>query len=150
LEKGFEETLNIIPGTLEGPVAGAISTGTRGDGTFDLEDSVKHDVVEHDGSLSRNDAAIGDALHFDPHVWNRTLSHFKSERISVNCIAAARLDRIATAQVLNPNFNLTPSGLTSTFVNQAVWLVAMGDREKGEVSRLYSKVIFGKCTPATY
>jgi hypothetical protein len=142
VEKAFDETLNIVPGTLEGPTAGAISTGKRGDGTFDLEDSVKHNVVEHDGSFSRNDAAIGNALVFDPVIWNRTVSHFRKDTVSVECVAAARLDRLATAQTLNPLFKLTPEGLTSTFINHALWLITFGDRVKGNANKQFLRIIF--------
>ena len=144
VDKAFQETLNIASGTLKSVIDAGVSTGTRGDGTFDLEDTVKHDVLEHDASFSRNDAAIGDALHFDPNIWNRTLTHFKSDTITINCVAAARLDRIATAQVLNPNFKLTPGGLTATFINHSLWLMTFGNRVKGNANKQFLRVIFGK------
>lgn len=143
VEQGFLETFNFTPGTLEGPTAGALTTGTRGDGTFDLNDTVKHNVVEHDGSVSRNDVAVGNALVFDANIWNRTLSHFKSDTISMEEIAAARLDRFVTAQALNPAFNLTIDLLAATFVNHAVWQITLGDRVEGNANTQYTRVIFG-------
>ncbi|KAF1738077.1 putative sterigmatocystin biosynthesis peroxidase stcC [Beauveria bassiana] len=142
VENGFNETFNFVPGTLEGPTAGAITTGKRGDETFDLEDTVQHNVIEHDGSLSRNDEAIGNSLVFDQAIWNRTLKHFKSATISLEDIAAARLDRFSTAQALNPQFNMSGHNLANTFVNHAVWQLSLGNRIKGNANTLFTRVIF--------
>ncbi|KFG79878.1 putative chloroperoxidase [Metarhizium anisopliae] len=144
VEEGFSKTFNFVPGTLEGPTAGAITTGKRGNGTFDLEDTVKHNVVEHDGSMSRNDEAIGNSLVFDPVIWNRTRSHFKSDTISLRDIAVARLDRFATAKTLNPQFDMSGDSLANTFVNHAVWQLSFGDRVEGNANTLFTRVIFGK------
>lgn len=54
-----------------------LTTSTTGNAsTFHLSDLAQHtpQAVEHDGSLSRDDAYFGDALSFSWDAWNRTLS----------------------------------------------------------------------------
>jgi hypothetical protein len=53
-----------------------LTTSTTGNAsTFHLSDLAQHlpRAVEHDGSLSREDAYFGDARSFSPQAWNRTL-----------------------------------------------------------------------------
>lgn len=40
----------------------------RADGTFDLADTRKHNVIEHDASFTRLDACQGDNYTFQPHM----------------------------------------------------------------------------------
>lgn len=54
-----------------------LTTSTTGNAsTFHLSDLAQHlpRAVEHDGSLSRDDAYFGDALSFSTAAWNRTLA----------------------------------------------------------------------------
>lgn len=59
----------------------ASSTGNAS--TFNLDDLAQHSpqVLEHDGSMSRNDSYWGDNLSFNDQAWNRTLANWGDHEI---------------------------------------------------------------------
>lgn len=62
----------------------SLNTSTTGNAsTFHLSDLARHmpQAVEHDASMSREDAYFGDALHFSPTAWNRTLASWGDAEI---------------------------------------------------------------------
>ncbi|CAN8098368.1 unnamed protein product [Discula destructiva] len=62
----------------------ASSTGNAS--TFNLDDLAQHSpqVLEHDGSMSRNDSYWGDNLSFNNEAWARTLANWAdNETITV-------------------------------------------------------------------
>src|SRR6266540_1252014 len=64
---------NYAPATFDSAFAQALSfnlTTTGNSSTFHLADLAKHDDIEFDGSLSRNDFYFGDNLHLDPAIWS--------------------------------------------------------------------------------
>lgn len=65
-----------------------IKTTTTGNAsTFNLNDLAQHSpqVLEHDGSMSRNDSYWGDDLTFNDQAWARTLGHWgDNETITVS------------------------------------------------------------------
>src|SRR4051794_20570082 len=66
---------NYAPTTFDGAFEQAAAfnlTTTGNSSTFHLADLAKHDAVEFDGSLSRNDFYFGDDLHFAPAIWATT------------------------------------------------------------------------------
>lgn len=126
---GIGKGINFDPLLITTLGASGFSTSTTGNAsTFNLDDLKKHNVVEHDGSLSRADFDVtGDALHFDPNVWNPVMDFLElnavEDKIDYTVMAKARLQRFATAKATNPKFNLTTK---QTFVAWGEAAVLMG------------------------
>lgn len=62
----------------------AFQTSTTGDpSTFNLDDLKQHTphVLEHDGSMSRNDSYWGDNLSFNDQAWARTLANWGDNEV---------------------------------------------------------------------
>ncbi|OLN96667.1 putative sterigmatocystin biosynthesis peroxidase stcC 2 [Colletotrichum chlorophyti] len=123
----FNETLTRTLGTP------AFATSTTGNpDTFNLDDIAKHNVIEHDGSLSRADFAVtGDAKTFNKTVWDETKGYLEAgasadAKIDTKTMATARRKRIATAQATNPSFNLTSSQVTVSLGESSVILGTIG------------------------
>jgi len=141
----FEEALNFAPGVLDDVAAGVVSTGTRGDGTFDLPDSARHGVVEHDASLSRADTFFGDAGVFNPIIWAAVRKSFVNPTISIDEAARARSVRIAEARASNPQFNLSDAAVMGTFAESSLYLLLFGDsRVDGNANTLFVRTVFGE------
>lgn len=110
----------------------AFATSTTGNSsTFNLDDIAKHNVIEHDGSLSRADFAVtGDAKTFNETVWSETRGYLEAgaveSTVDYKTMASARSKRIATAQATNPTFNLTSSQVTVSLGESAVILGTLG------------------------
>jgi hypothetical protein len=72
-------------------LAGMRTSTTPSSGTFTLGDLKRHDIIEHDGSLSRKDAAEGDASNFCPETFDQYISRFNGEKdVSLPLVAVAR------------------------------------------------------------
>ncbi|KAJ5708463.1 Chloroperoxidase [Penicillium malachiteum] len=89
-------------------------TTTENSSTIHLRDLARHDDVEFDGSLSRNDIYFGDNLYFDPTVWKtvadnlhlyETLGSEVDNYVTVELAAKARAVRVEEAKRINPTFN---------------------------------------------
>ncbi|WYZ39546.1 hypothetical protein EsH8_III_001460 [Colletotrichum jinshuiense] len=128
----------------------AFATSTTGDPTtFNLDDIAKHNVIEHDGSLSRADFAVtGDAKTLNETVWAETKGYLAAgasadDKIDYKTMAAARSKRIATAQATNPSFGLTTSQVTISLGESAVILGTIGQSFTEPAAPLdWLKVVF--------
>jgi hypothetical protein len=140
----LNESVNFIADSLVGVVQTALTTSTTGNGsTFNLADTAKHNVIEHDGSLSRNDIFFRDNLNFDPKIWATTAAHFTEDVISIETAAKARADRVAAARAVNPKFNLTAPLLQNSYFETSLYLVTLGDRVNGNPPTKWVKILFG-------
>lgn len=72
--------------------AGLRTSSDPASGTFTLEDLSKHNIVEHDASLSRKDVSVdGDNFSFDKEIFDEYIGYFNgSSTISIPAAAAAR------------------------------------------------------------
>jgi hypothetical protein len=125
---GFVNSVNIEPASTAPIAQIAVSTSSTGNpNTFNLNDLGKHHVIEHDGSLSRNDIYFGDNLSFNQKIWAQTLAFFTSNQITVETASKARLARLAAAKKANPQFNLTASDAGNSVVETALYLTVYGN-----------------------
>jgi hypothetical protein len=128
----------------DGLVDEALSTSTTGNAsTFNLADLAKHDVLEHDGSLSRNDVYFGDNLHFNASIWNSVASWFTDDVISIPTAARARNARMKAASEENPDFDIPLSLATNSYFETALYLVTFGEKLVGNAPTCYIKALFG-------
>ncbi|KAF3007318.1 hypothetical protein E8E14_005570 [Neopestalotiopsis sp. 37M] len=103
--------------------------------TINLENLKKHDAIEIDGSLSRNDFYFGDDLHFDPIIWatvakSLSLYNLSGEGglyITVGMAARARAARVADAMKANPTFNASANEQMGSPGTTGLWLTTLWD-----------------------
>jgi len=144
LTQGFLDAMNYTPGIFDAVAAGVVSTGDNV--TFNLDQSVKHNVVEHDASISRDDTAHGDALHFNATIWDQTLAHFPGDIITYDQVARMRLDRIKAAQGINPQFGLSDAQAKGSFGENGLYMMLFGDpaSEVGNANKNFLRVLVGE------
>ncbi|TDZ13801.1 putative sterigmatocystin biosynthesis peroxidase stcC [Colletotrichum orbiculare MAFF 240422] len=120
-----------------------ISTTGKKD-TLNLKDLEKHDVIEHDASLSRADVAVtGDANKFDAAIWNAVKAHFTSDTIDTKTMAKARADRVKAAMSSNPSLRLSEKQVGITFIEPALVLgVLAGDFKNPKAPTKYMNILF--------
>ncbi|KAK0707295.1 Chloroperoxidase [Lasiosphaeris hirsuta] len=126
-------------------------TTTGNASTFHLADLALHDAIEFDGSLSRNDFASGDDLHFDPAVWHgvaKSLGLYeigsdKADRyVTVETAARARAARVAEAKRLNPAFNASDAQAQGSPGTTALYLTTLWDATQGAVPKAWIRSWF--------
>ncbi|OHW92609.1 chloroperoxidase-like protein [Colletotrichum incanum] len=108
----------------------ALTTSTTGNNsTFHLSDVNQHmpQVIEHDGSLTRNDAYFGDSNNFSPAAWGRALHAWGDAEIIDFATAAREIKaRFEWGEIHNPEFNGT-FAKTGSLLQYALLLSAFGN-----------------------
>ncbi|KAF7550909.1 heme-thiolate peroxidase [Cylindrodendrum hubeiense] len=110
--------------------------------TFDLDNLNKHGILEHDGSLSRNDVYFGDNHSFNETIWTSVASHFNQSTISIATAAIARKERLQAAAAVNPAFSLSASDTQFSFIETALYLSIFGSVEDGNAVTEWVKIMF--------
>ncbi|KAK1566001.1 Chloroperoxidase [Colletotrichum navitas] len=118
----------------------ASSTGNKE--TFHLNDLNKHDLIEHDASLSRADIFFGDNWSFNQTIFDETKSHWPSETISIMDAATALVARQKSAEAVNPEFNLPLDGYTNSLGQTAMYLGLFGNYDNGNANRTWVEYFF--------
>lgn len=142
----LDAALNIPPafGSVLHRLAVRTSPAGAATNTFSLDDLGRHDVLEHDASLSRQDAFFGDALAFNQTVFDETRSHWREETIDVPQAAAARLARVGTSNATNPTFGFTKIGMQFSLGESAAYIIVLGNATSRTVNRTVVEYLFGK------
>ncbi|KAF2105737.1 Chloroperoxidase [Lophiotrema nucula] len=122
----------------------AITTAPQANATtFDLDNLARHNILEHDASLSREDAHFGNPQPFSPTVFAETTSYFKSI-IDVQQAADARLARVITSNTTNPDYSLSDLGQSFSLGESAAYILALGNGTEGKVKRELVEYLFEK------
>jgi hypothetical protein len=114
--------------------------------TFDLNDLDQHNFpIEHDASLSRQDAYFGNDYAFDQGVFNQVLAYYEGmEETSIPVASKARYHRVETARASNPEFIYGVRQLVLSTGETALYLSTMGDPTTGVAPVKYVKSLFGE------
>lgn len=152
-----ESAFNFAPGVFDSPVQMVfdfnLSSTENYTSTFNLDDlgsPAVHDTVEFDGSLSRSDFFLGDALHFDPDVWRPVAAHLgltetsKDKFVTVEVAAKARAARVKDAIKANPEFNASDFQMQGSPGTTALYLTTLWDNDADAAPKEWVKAFFGK------
>ncbi|KAL4912939.1 Chloroperoxidase [Aspergillus aurantiobrunneus] len=124
---------------------------TGNSSTFHLSDLRKHDAVEFDGSLSRNDLYFGDNLHFSPAIWATVASRLdlydagdceEDMYVTVEAAAKARAARVQDAMRANPEFNHSENAISGSPGTTALYLTTLWDDEADGAPKAWVKAFF--------
>ena len=146
---------NYAPTAFDDPFAQAVAfnlTTTGNSSTFHLADLAKHDAIEFDGSLSRNDIYFGDNLHYDPAIFATVAKnlglhddgHGKDKYVTVEVAAKARAARVKEAMRVNPTFNASVNEMSGSPGTTALYLVTLFDDEADAAPKAWVRAFFGK------
>jgi len=110
--------------------------------TFSLDNLSRHNILEHDASLSRGDFYFGDDHTFNQTIFDQTRSYWTAPVVDVQMAANARLARVHTSNATNPTFTLTTTGREFSFGESAAYILVLGDRVTGTVTRSWVEYLF--------
>lgn len=124
----------------------ASSTGNAS--TFHLTDLNTHDLIEHDGSLSRADIDQdgGDNWSFNATYFNETKSYWTTDKITLTQGAKALYARQKTQESVNPSYDLPLAQHSNALGQTAMYLGLFGDYSSGNARRDWVVYFFGKWT----
>ncbi|KAI8964654.1 Cloroperoxidase [Daldinia sp. FL1419] len=110
--------------------------------TFNLNHLSRHNILEHDGSLSRQDAYFGSPDVFNEAVFNETKSYWTGDVITIQMAANARVARLMTSNLTNPEYSLSHLGSDFSMGESVAYLAILGSKETGTVPRTYVEYLF--------
>lgn len=84
-------------------------------------------VIEHDGSLSRDDAATGNNFIFNQTIWNEMTMFFTTPLISIEQMATARVGRINRQRAANPVFSFNDMVATTSLGETSLVLMTFSN-----------------------
>ncbi|KKA31096.1 hypothetical protein TD95_001789 [Thielaviopsis punctulata] len=140
---GFAAAVNLAPDATKLVGSKALTTSTTGNSsTFNLDDIDIHGVIEHDGSLSRNDKYFGDNHSFNKTIWDSVAAHFTETSITIDVAAQARKDRLAAAKAANPEFDMNLSAHEFSMIETALYLRIFGQGTDGYADSTWVRTLF--------
>ncbi|KAF7586686.1 hypothetical protein BBP40_008492 [Aspergillus hancockii] len=141
--QALDLALNVDRGLSEILFAMALETNpTPNATTFSLDDLDRHNIIEHDGSLSRGDFYSGDNHSFNQTTFDEARSYWTQPIIDLHAGAKARLARINTSKSTNPTFDLSGLRLRFSYAQTATYILVFGDRVSGTVNRSWVEYVF--------
>jgi hypothetical protein len=137
INKASQEAYNFAPGFYVDAV--------------NLVDLARHDTIEADGSLTRNDIYFGDDVHFDASVFApvaRDLgldhSHRADRYVTVDTAAKAAKNRLDLAKRANPAFNASAIQHATEYGTTALYLLTVWDEQKQASPKSWVHALLGK------
>lgn len=127
--------------------------------SFDLNHVSKHGFIEHDGSLSREDAAFGDQAKFDKQKFDQVLEIYRQNAITAKDVkgndvamtnwraaSKARYARITSSKTKhesnNKQFNYGLKEAIASYGESSLMLNVLG--KDGQAPIEWLRIFFGK------
>lgn len=147
LIKGLAEGMNIgADFTVAIGGAGLLSSPNPLGGAFDLDDLSQHNFpIEHDASMSRQDAALGNDQPFYNPSWQQYISFFNGKTVTeIPTASKAKFARYNDSLTKNPQFQYGLREAVLSYGENALYLQSMSDPVSGKAQVSYVKSLFEK------
>ena len=106
-------------------------------GSFDLNDLDQHNFpIEHDASLSREDAYFGSDYSFNNGIWNQSKSFFKNGKTALLSAALAISNRTNDSKERNPEYVYGLQQFILRYAEMGLAIQTMGADDLTGVARL--------------
>ncbi|KAF2131805.1 Cloroperoxidase [Dothidotthia symphoricarpi CBS 119687] len=145
LIKGLAEGMNMgADFTVAIGGAGLLASPNPLGGSFDLDDLNMHNFpIEHDASMSRQDAALGNDQPFYNPNWQQYISFFDGKATTdVPTASKAKFARYNDSLTKNPAFTYGIREAIFSYGENAIYLQAMSDPVTGKAQVSYVKSLF--------
>lgn len=145
LLKGLAEGLNMGPDfTVAVGGAGLLASPNPLGGSFDLDDLNMHNFpIEHDASMSRQDAALGNPQPFFNPNWQQYISFFDGKQLTdIPTASEAKFARYNDSKTRNREFVYGIRETVFSYGENALYLQAMGDVVSGKAKVEYVRSLF--------
>ncbi|KAL4769274.1 putative sterigmatocystin biosynthesis peroxidase stcC [Aspergillus nidulans var. acristatus] len=133
-----EELATIVTGLA------VLSADDPASGIFNLDMLNRHNIFEHDASLTRKDFYLGGDGHtIDKPTLDDFLSYFEGkEWIELNDAAAARYARVLDSRAKNPSFLYQDQQLITSYGETIKYFRTMVDPRSNKTSAEFVKILF--------
>lgn len=104
----------------------------------------KHNVLEHDASLSRTDAYFGSNHIFNETIFEETKVYWIGPILDAAMLANSKIARQIDSKAFNPTYKFTAQTEDFSLGEIAAPVIAFGDIDLGKVSRDLVEYFFGE------
>ncbi|KAH8890361.1 Cloroperoxidase [Thozetella sp. PMI_491] len=109
---------------------------------FSLDNLNRHNVLEHDASMSRSDNFFGNNHVFNQTIFDTTTQFWTEEILDPLQLANGKLFRQIVSRSTNPNYTFTSSMESFSLGEVAAPIIVFGDMAAGTVNRTLVKFFF--------
>ncbi|PQE11899.1 sterigmatocystin biosynthesis peroxidase stcc protein [Rutstroemia sp. NJR-2017a BVV2] len=109
---------------------------------FTLDQLNRHNVLEHDASLSRSDAYFGNNHVFNQSIFDTSKVYFTEPTITAAMLANAKVFRQIQSKSFNPNYTFTATMEQFSLGEMAAPIVAFGDKHAATANRTLVEYFF--------
>ncbi|KAF9891018.1 hypothetical protein FE257_005275 [Aspergillus nanangensis] len=110
---------------------------------FTLSDHLnRHNVLEHDASLSRSDAFFGNNHIFNETIFSETRAYWTDAVLNVDMLANGKIARQISSKAFNPTYTFTAMMEQFSLGEVAAPVIAFGDSQTGLVERALVEYFF--------
>ncbi|PLB46088.1 Cloroperoxidase [Aspergillus steynii IBT 23096] len=109
---------------------------------FTLDHLNRHNVLEHDGSLSRTDAFFGSNHIFNRTIFEESRAYWTKPVITAEMLANSKLARQISSRATNPTYTFGAMTEEFSLGEIAAPIIAFGDMESGTVNRSLVEYFF--------
>ncbi|OJJ78689.1 peroxidase family protein [Aspergillus glaucus CBS 516.65] len=109
---------------------------------FTLDNLNRHNVLEHDASMSRADAYNGNNHIFNSTIFAKTKAYWTQPILDAAMLANGKLARQIQSRASNPNYTFTSSMEEFSLGEVAAPVIAFGDIQAGRVNRSLVEYFF--------
>uniref|UniRef100_UPI0030131EC9 rDcaUPO n=1 Tax=Daldinia caldariorum TaxID=326644 RepID=UPI0030131EC9 len=121
----------------------AVTTNPQPNATwFSLNHLSRHNVLEHDASLSRQDAYFGPPDVFNAAVFNETKAYWTGDIINFQMAANALTARLMTSNLTNPEFSMSQLGRGFGLGETVCYVTILGSKETRTVPKAFVEYLF--------
>jgi len=126
--------------------AGLLSSPFPLEGSFDLNDLDQHNFpIEHDASMSRQDAYFGDDHSFYNPNWQQYIQFFNGKTVTdIPTASKAKFARYTDSKEKNPTFTYGLREAIFSYGENAIYLQSMADPVSGKAQISYVRSLFEK------
>ncbi|KAL4918438.1 Peroxidase, family 2-domain-containing protein [Aspergillus aurantiobrunneus] len=109
---------------------------------FTLDHLNRHNVLEHDASLSRADAHDGSNHIFNSTIFAQSRAFWTAPTLTAEMIANSKIARQVVSRAFNPSYTFTQRTEQFSLGEMAAPIIAFGDMESGTVDREFVEYFF--------
>ncbi|KAH8648334.1 Chloroperoxidase [Tricladium varicosporioides] len=100
---------------------------------FTLDNLNRHNVLEHDASISRSDDFFGNNHVFNQTIFDTTKTYWQAETLNAQMLANAKVARQVESRAFNPNYTFSTTTEQFSLGELAAPILIFGDITAGTV-----------------
>ncbi|KAF9633280.1 Chloroperoxidase [Lasiodiplodia theobromae] len=109
---------------------------------FTLDNLNRHNVLEHDASLSRSDARFGNNHVFNQTIFDTSKVYWTDPVLTAQMLANSKIARQVESRAFNPDYTFTSTTEAFSLGEVAAPLIVFGDHEPATVNRSFIEYFF--------